>query len=581
VVTGVVIAGLAAGGVGLGAALLSGGDPPATGTTPAAAGRSGTASSGTASSASTTPSSVAGELAPCEDAPTLGVPPAYLEVWRELLAAQAAEQDCASVRPVGVESWTVRLDPSRVQAWAPEELAWTARGEKPLPSIGKPVLVARTPVVLALSQDRMRALGGARKLTTPAVLGPLVRLERRLPATSAEPAAGLRIALPDPSRSLTGAIGFGAVGAVAAGAPITEAPSYVGPSDRELTYIRTEHRMRLADDDAAAIDLLSEGRVSAALTTEALAIRHGTDPEARPLAAAYLPGAVDRMQLITLQPQARAAVERLAAYLHSASGREALLAAGLRPATGSATPPASTPLPTGDYRDPDPAPTPKAATAQINAVGALFGFMHVRISSLVLVDASGSMLERLPDAAETKVDLVRTAAHDALRVSSPTARSGLVTFHSAPADDRMRVEVTVPLARNGAPGRAGETHADELLGAVDRLQVAGGTPLYNAVRRGYGYALDHYARGYVNQVVVLSDGENRDARGSITRDDVLRYLRGTADPKRPVRIIAVGIGPDADMPTLRRIAAATGGKAVWLQPASQYAEVLRQALFTP
>ncbi len=572
--TTVTVCVLATGGLAVTAAVLEGSASSADPTTPAAE-----RPSTDALPASTGPGSGA-PAQECGTPATVGVPPAYHDVWTELAAAQAGDQGCTTVRPIAVDSWVVRLDPDRVDAWAPEDLAWVDRGDQPLSLQGRPVVVARTPVVLALPIDRMQALGGARALAAPGMLGPLVRLERRLPETPDLPAAELRIALPDPSRSLTGAVGFLGLASAAAGAPLSAAPSYVRPTRRELTVIRTEHRMRVVGDDAEALRLVAGGTTPAALTTEALVVRHNAaGPTTSRLSAAYLQGAADRIPLLALKASARRAVASFAAYLRSEPGRRALVLAGLRPPGGPDAPTSTREVRTGDFAASPARANHARTTEQVNAAATLFGFMHVRISSLVLVDVSGSMASILPGDDRTKIDLVRTAAHDALQVASPSARSGLLTFHSAQGTDRMLIDLPVRLARNGARGSGG-SHADHLLRVVDGLAVSGGTPLYDAVRRGYRYALEHHESGYVNQLVVLSDGENRDARGSITRDTLLRYLRGAADPERPVRIIAVGIGPDADLPTLWRIAAATRGKAVWLQSASQYADVLREALFT-
>ena len=41
----------------------------------------------------------------------------------------------------------------------------------------------------------------------------------------------------------------------------------------------------------------------------------------------------------------------------------------------------------------------------------------------------------------------------------------------------------------------------------------------------------------------------------------MKTLQGLTDPARPVRIIALGMGPDANPDELRTLAAATGGQS--------------------
>jgi hypothetical protein len=52
-----------------------------------------------------------------------------------------------------------------------------------------------------------------------------------------------------------------------------------------------------------------------------------------------------------------------------------------------------------------------------------------------------------------------------------------------------------------------------------------------------------------------------DDPGSIGEAELLRRLEALVDPQRPVRIIGVAIGQDADLQALQRIAEATGGRA--------------------
>jgi Ca-activated chloride channel homolog len=62
-------------------------------------------------------------------------------------------------------------------------------------------------------------------------------------------------------------------------------------------------------------------------------------------------------------------------------------------------------------------------------------------------------------------------------------------------------------------------------------------------------------------VVLLTDGINDDPSGGIDRAELLRRLKAEQDEDRPVRIITIAYGTDADAASLKMISDATGGLA--------------------
>jgi hypothetical protein len=69
-----------------------------------------------------------------------------------------------------------------------------------------------------------------------------------------------------------------------------------------------------------------------------------------------------------------------------------------------------------------------------------------------------------------------------------------------------------------------------------------------------------YVPTSVSSVVIVTDGRDEDV-GSIGLANLVITLRKELDPHRPVKVIAIGIGPDADLGALRVIATATNGSA--------------------
>jgi hypothetical protein len=238
-------------------------------------------------------------------------------------------------------------------------------------------------------------VGGIQTLLTPKSLAPLVLTSKTFADFGDARAGALRIALPDPSGSATGGLGFAALVQAATGTALAGAPSYVNPTAADLTTIKTEHRVvAVTDDDAAALDELdpaSAAKANVSVTTEQATLAHMQSTGEDDLAVGYL-GADLAMSVVAIDKTAQSVVDELAAYVVSPDGATALASAGLRPATGAITPAAVgavDPAIAGD-------PGVTGSAEQLSGLGYLFAAMHQRISTLVLLDASGSMLQPLP-----------------------------------------------------------------------------------------------------------------------------------------------------------------------------------------
>lgn len=400
--------------------------------------------------------------------------------------------------------------------------------------------------------------------------------------------ASFSIRMADPATSPTAAIGFGAMITLANGGPLAKAPDYAEPSDKDLAVIKVEHRITsLAGNDGDVLpdqdDTLSEvtSRASAYVTTErAVAADNAVDPTV-PLAAVPLAGGAASVPLSVLGVGATAddapgaaSARGFRAYLTSASGLAALRAAGLRAPDGAAP----TDHPAGvAYAAPlRPAAVPLPVLQQ--TVQAWRG-MHSRISSMVLVDASGSMNQHFAGGATSRIDLVRGLVGNVYQTASPRARSGVCFFHTANELGTPLIERPTDLAVNESAD-AGRQHIDVVVQAMSNVTIKGGTPLYQAVREAYAYTLDEYDPGYVNQLVILSDGANRDTTSPDTLGQLLTYLNEAKDPQRPVRIICLGYGAEADMGALQAIASATGGRAAQVNSPSEMKAAVNLALFS-
>jgi len=93
----------------------------------------------------------------------------------------------------------------------------------------------------------------------------------------------------------------------------------------------------------------------------------------------------------------------------------------------------------------------------------------------------------------------------------------------------------------------------------------GGTGLYDTALAAYQEVRDTWQGGRVNSVLLFTDGKNENKDG-ITRAQLVAALRKLRDPKRPVRMVIIGIGDEVDRDELQAITAATSSGGVFIAP---------------
>jgi Ca-activated chloride channel family protein len=538
-------------------------------------------------------SSTSGPPAACSDRTVIAVPEAYVPTWTAVAGTYATSAHetgrCAEVQFIARNSKAVAAgEVGGLDAWIPEDTAWSARLSAATKAAlhGEPQTVAMSPVVLSMPKPMADAVGVSAGTFAPQTLAELITLNKTWADFQHPEWGALRLALPDPDLSATGAVAFAALTSMVTAGNIPTTIDYANPTPEQLALIRLEHRVAATPaDDAAVLTALGGVELNVgtfdprgagmALTTEAVLLR---TPTAGRVGVYLDRGAISvAMPLMSFSSGQSEAVERFAAYLASDAGVRALTGAGLRTAAAA---PGTDELGAAGIVVASGGKAPAAMPADlVSATATAFTFMHTRLSSLVLLDASGSMNKLFPGTTVRRIDLVIQLAKQTLMVASPQARSGLLTFRG---DARGQREITLAarLQTNGSDDQ-GALHSTRVLDAVTSTAIHGGTPLYDAILQGYRLAQDAYNPAYVNQVVVLTDGDNRDTEGSISREGLIQAIKGMADSTRPIKLILLGYGPEADMTALQAIAAAVGGKAVKVGSLDVVAEATRQALFTP
>ncbi|WP_114422293.1 substrate-binding domain-containing protein [Nocardioides houyundeii] len=205
--------------------------------------------------------------------------------------------------------------------------------------------------------------------------------------------------------------------------------------------------------------------------------------------------------------------------------------------------------------------------------------LSVPSSILAVFDASGSM-DFPAGGGETRMQLASAAAVTALDLFPRHAKVGMWAFSINQGGNGQDWRQLAPTKRLNEQSQ-GQSHYDYLRDRIPTLLsiTQGGTGLYDTTIDAYRAAMKDYDKNYFNAVILLSDGANDDP-GSISLPKLLQELKESADPSRPVRIISVGIGTDADMPSLRRISEATGGQAFLAEDPRDMLDVFAKALLS-
>ncbi|KAB7746478.1 VWA domain-containing protein [Nostocoides sp. F2B08] len=200
-----------------------------------------------------------------------------------------------------------------------------------------------------------------------------------------------------------------------------------------------------------------------------------------------------------------------------------------------------------------------------------------RARILLVVDRSGSMRRPLPDGTVPKSALARDSVVQVVASASPDTELGLWSFTTD--GDEAEIDRLAPMAPLSAQS-TGATHRERLTTAVTGLQprAVGDTPLFQVVLDAYEEAQENYAWGRLNAVVVVTDGRNDHPSGTLTEDETLDQLRLLYDGMRPVRILALGYGPETDLEGLTRLADVTGGQAFQGLTEAEAATLLERTL---
>ena len=472
-------------------------------------------------------------------------------------------------------------NPPGFDVWVADSSVWTERAKGvgdgiPLLAAGG---VASSPVALAAVPAAGRALGW------PTSTYSWSQLAER----AGEPGK-LRLGSADPARSATGLLALAGISSSTRGAD----------SDTRVAGTAKKLSTRTADSDGKVLRSLAldpadgarADRNEAVFLSEQAAFAHNRRAsDARDLRLFYpTDGApqldfpyhlIDEGRLST--DRSRAAL-RFMTLLSDPASLDVLRAHGFRtPDTPAAE--TDTLVRAAGGLAPQPyaqAAAGPAARPTTELLQQTLGMWTITVQSARLttvVDASGSMTVPVPGRdGQSRMDVTKASLLHALDQFTAEDEIGLWDFATTLDGDRDYRRL-VPTTRLGATVPGGTTQRARLTAAFSRLApVPGGaTGLYDTTLAAWEEARAGYVPGKFNAVVILTDGSNQDRVG-IDRAALIARLKEHADPKRPVPLIAIAVGPDADRDDIHEIAKATGGAGYQVTDPAEIQLVILKAI---
>lgn len=249
------------------------------------------------------------------------------------------------------------------------------------------------------------------------------------------------------------------------------------------------------------------------------------------------------------------AIDAIVSRLTSEDAQAAVREAGFRDPAGTAPPRAAE----RGIAEEAPEVLP-LDPAEVQALFARLSSLAAPSRILAAFDVSTSMEAPVGDG--TRATLARDAAKSALALVPGDYAVGLWTFAYQLQDGQDWAEL-VPIRELDTlvDGRTQREILAEQLESIPTRLTPGGTGLYDTTLAAVRAARENYDPTAVNSVLLLTDGTNEDDEAGISLDGLLAQLAQEADPDRPVKVIGVALGPDADLAALQQIADATGGAA--------------------
>ncbi|MEU7896961.1 substrate-binding and VWA domain-containing protein [Nonomuraea sp. NPDC049152] len=479
--------------------------------------------------------------------------------------------------------WKEQSDGKRPDVWAPAGSAWvtllrrqagTADGTVPVAE-GEPVPIMTSPLTIAMPQPMAEALGWPGKAIGWADLAKLAADPKGWARYGHPEWGAFKLGKTNPNFSTSGL--NATIGAYFAATGTTgdltvrdlakpEVKRFVRDVERSIVHygditMTFMANLRRADARGAAMRYIS------AVTLEENSVTDynrgnpsgdpatlGKEPPPRtPLAAIYpsdgtLYSDHPYVPLTWMDARTKAVAADFLTYLHSAAVQGYFQSFGYRTFDGKPGPLAKQEygvLPNAKIAE---LAMPSAAVLEELLRG--WSSLRKRANVLIVIDKSGSMEQEAEGTGQTRLELAKKAAVNALPQFRGDDAVGLWAF-STNQDGALDHRELVPLDPMSATG-------PKLKRQITDLLPQGGTGLYDTALAAFSTMKAAHDPEAINAVVFLTDGKNEKS-GGISLDNLLPQLESGGE--QSVRLFTIGFGTDADQETLRRIAEATDGAA--------------------
>lgn len=486
-----------------------------------------------------------------QTAPTIAAP--VSDIGRQWSAGRPViDGRCVTVAVTSAASVTAEADLASASGavpalWIPDSSLWSQRlraddaaatGAKLTIDVG--ASVASSPIVIVAPPSTAAALNAS------AGVGWRVAVSGKYPVTIA-----------DPVKNSEGVLSMLAVrsllGGVSADTDRTLAGLMVQISHSALPDVTAGFKLATASPAKAPLFTASEQEVIAANAGKQTPVATAVYPSEGTLSLDY---PVVRIGSPADDPDLARAAIAFTDQLRTSAARTVLAKAGLRD-------PAGDPLEglgpqTGAsgtaVRQLSKSPSASQAVDTLRLWSAATQDSH----TLAVIDVSGSMADPAGNG-QTKIQLAAAAAAAGVSFFPDTSDLGLWVFSTDQTATTDWAELVPIGPLSGKVGNA--TRRQALEAATQQLpaRVHGDTALYDTVLAAFQDVRNTYSPGKANAVVLMTDGTNVDPNG-ISLPQLLSTLRAQVDPARPVPMIMIGIGDQADAAALQQISAVTGGK---------------------
>lgn len=463
------------------------------------------------------------------------------------------------------------------QVWVPDSEVWVDQisedaGATEVARVGN---IASSPVGMAMVPTAAKSLGWPKKTYNWIEL-----------AGAALQGDSLKLGAADPARSATGLLALTQLGSAA---------GKIEGGDTQAAAMMKTLSERTSDSDTQVLDTLprdSSGteqgnpkRNQALILSEQAAFAYNSSADGGGSLDFFYPkdgsprldypyALVDEQRLTT--DESRAAI-RFMTFLGRPEQQQLLTDQGFRTSDEQVS---STLVTKAGGRNPQPYSEAAVEPASAAALQEALGTWTITVQSArvtTVVDASASMSESVPGTGRSRMDVTKASLLQALATFTQEDEIGLWEF-STTLDGDKDYRVLVPTERLGDRSDDG-TQRDRLSAAFGSLEPVpnGATGLYDTTLAAYKSATSSYAEGKFNALVVLTDGVNQDP-GSISRSALISQLEKLANPERPVPLIVIAVGPDADKAEAEQIARATGGSGQQVNDPAQIHTVILKAI---